>query len=96
MDNKEYVTLTVDDEQIRCEILVVLEAESKEYIAVLPVDENGEELYDDGEVWLYRFKRDKNGFDHKLYDIQDDDEFDLVSDKFDEWLDTQEFEEATK
>ena len=97
MENKEYVTLTVDDELIKCEILVVLEVESKEYLAVLPLDENGDQLYDDGEVWLYRFKRDKNGGDdHKLYDIEDDEEFDLVADKFDEWLDTQEFEEATK
>lgn len=101
MDNKaqlpEYVTLTIDDEDIKCEILVVLESDGKQYIAVLPLDDNNEPLYDDGEVWLYRFKRDKTGGDnHELYNIEDDEEYDLAADKFDEWLDTQEFEEATK
>lgn len=92
----EYVTLTIDDETVKCEILVVLETDGNQYIAVLPLDENDDPLYDDGEVWLYRFERDKTGGDnHEIYNIEDDEEYDLAADKFDEWLDTQEFEEAT-
>ena len=92
----EYVTLTIDDEPVKCEILVVLEADGKQYIALLPLDENDDPLYDDGEVWLYRFERDKSGGDnHDILMIEDDEEYDLAADKFDEWLDTQGFEEAT-
>ena len=93
----EYVTLTIDEEPVKCEILVVLEAEGKQYIALLPLDDNDDPLYDDGEVWLYRFERDRDGGDnHEVFDIEDDEEYDLAADKFDEWLDTQEFEELTK
>lgn len=91
----EYVTLTIDDELVKCEILVVLEADSKEYIALLPLNEHDKPLYDDGEVWLYRFQRDISGNDdHQLFNIEDDDEYDLAADKFDEWLDIQEFEDT--
>ena len=41
----------------------------------------------------YRFIRDTTGgSDHDLQNIEDDDEYDRAADKFDEWLDTQEFE----
>lgn len=40
-----------------------------------------------------RFIRDTTGgSDHDLQNIEDDDEYDRAADKFDEWLDTQEFE----
>lgn len=92
----EYVTLTIEDEPVKCEILVVFESDSREYIALLPLDDNDEPLYEDGEVWLYRFERDvTGGDDHQLFNIEDDEEYDLAADKFDEWLDTQEFEEST-
>lgn len=91
----EYVTLTIDDQPVRCEILVVFETDSKEYIALLPLNAQEEPLYDDGEVWLYRFQRDVSGGDeHQLFNIEDDEEYELAADKFDEWLDTQEFEET--
>ena len=46
-----------------------------------------------GDVWIYRFIRDTTGgSDHDLQNIEDDDEYDRAADKFDEWLDTQEFE----
>ena len=39
------------------------------------------------------FIRDTTGgSDHDLWNIEDDDEYDRAADKFDEWLDTQEFE----
>ena len=48
---------------------------------------------EDGDVWIYRFIRDTTGgSDHDLQNIEDDDEYDRAADKFDEWLDTQEFE----
>lgn len=88
----EVVTLTLDDDEvIECAVLVVFEVESKEYIALLPLDENGNEN-EDGDVWIYRFKRDENGGnDHELINIDDDEEYEMAVDKFDEWLDVQEF-----
>lgn len=84
------VTLTVDDDtDIECEIITLLDLEDKEYIVLLPLDENGEN--EDGDVWLYEFKRDENGTDHELINIEDDDEYEKIADLFDEWLDTQEF-----
>ena len=54
---------------------------------LLPLNEDGEN--EDGEVFLYRY-RDENG-NPSLENIEDDDEYDLAAEGFDNWLDTQEF-----
>ncbi|MCI8637994.1 MAG: DUF1292 domain-containing protein [Coprococcus sp.] len=83
----EYVTLTLDnDEEVTCRILTVLEVDSKEYIALQPLDQDGNDA--EGGEWLYQFTRDETGGDmHKLNNIEDDDEFEKVLYRFDEWLD---------
>lgn len=83
----EYVTLTLDDdEEVTCRILTVLEVGSKEYIALQPLDQDGNDA--EGGEWLYQFTRDKTGGDmHKLNNIEDDEEFEKVLYRFDEWLD---------
>ena len=85
----EVVTLTLDDnEEVECSIITTYEIEDKEYIVLLPLDENGD-------VWIYRFVRDTTGGnDHEIINIEDDDEYEIAVDKFDEWLDTQEFNEV--
>ncbi len=90
----EVVTLTLDDnEEVECSIITTYEIEDKEYIVLLPLDENGEN--EDGDVWIYRFVRDTTGGnDHEIINIEDDDEYEIAVDKFDEWLDTQEFNEV--
>lgn len=90
----EVVTLTLDDnEEVECSIITTYEIEDKEYIVLLPLDENGEN--EDGDVWIYRFVRDTTaGNDHEIINIEDDDEYEIAVDKFDEWLDTQEFNEV--
>lgn len=90
----EVVTLTLDDnEEVECSIITTYEIEDKEYIVLLPLDENGEN--EDGDVWIYRFVRDTTGGnDHEIINIEDDDEYEIAVDKFDEWLDTQEFHEV--
>ena len=90
----EVVTLTLDDnEEVECSIITTYEIEDKEYIVLLPLDENGEN--EDGDVWIYRFVRDTTGGnDHEIINIEDDDESEIAVDKFDEWLDTQEFNEV--
>lgn len=83
------VTLLLDnDESIECAILCILPVEGREYIALLPLDEEGAE--EESKVFLYRYE-EKDG-DPELSNIDDDDEFDKVADAYDEWLDTQDYE----
>lgn len=49
------VTLTLDnDEVVECAVLTVYTANDKEYIALLPLNEEGES--EDGDVYLYRYE----------------------------------------
>ena len=85
------VTLTLDnDEVVECAVLTIYEVDGKEYIALLPVDANGEN--EDGEVFIYRYVETEEG-EPTLENIEDDDEYEAAADAFDEWLDEQEFEE---
>ncbi len=66
-----YLTLD-DDTEIECGILGVFEVESKEYIALLPKEEE--------EVYLYQYKEE--GEEISLEVIEDDEEFEKVSNAF--------------
>lgn len=84
------VTLTLDnDEVVECAVLTTYEAGGNEYIALLPIDEAGEEAT--GDVYLYRY-REVDG-EPTLENIDDDEEYEIAADAFDEWMDEQEFEE---
>ena len=85
------VTLTLDDDStVECAIITILPVEEKNYIVLLPLDENGEN--EDGEVYLYRYVADPNG-GAALDNIESDEEYELVAEAFDEWLDAQEYDE---
>ena len=74
------ITLTMDDDtEVECAILTVFPVENKEYIALLPLDENGQNQT--GEVYLYSFSRTENG-DPMLANIEDDDEYDRAATEF--------------
>lgn len=84
------VTLTMeDDEEIDCAVLTTYSANGREYIALLPLNEEGES--EDGDVYLYRYEEVDGEL--TLGNIEDDDEYDIAADAFDEWMDEQEFEE---
>ncbi len=84
------VTLTLDDGEVKeCAVLTIYEAGDREYIALLPIDENGDPESDD--VYLYRYE-EING-EPTLDNIEDDDEYEIAVDAFDELLDEQAFEE---
>ena len=84
------VTLTLDDNSVvECEVITIYEADGKDYIALLPLNENGES--ESGDVYLYRYS-EENG-EPALENIEDDDEYEIAADAFDEWMDEQEFEE---
>lgn len=89
-DDEMYVTLELDDgTEAECIVVTIFEAGRREYIALLPTE--GEEA-ENGEVYLYRYSEDGEG-NPDLANIDSDDEYDIVSDAFDEWLDSQEYDE---
>ena len=87
-ENDDIITLTLDDgKEIECAVLAVFPVNDNNYIALLPQDAD-----DEGEVYLYRFIQHDDD-EIKLINIEDDDEFDAVSDAFDEMLDDEELNE---
>lgn len=89
-DTDILVTLDLDDgSQVECEILTIFSVGEQDYIALLPLDDKGEPN-EDGEVFIYRYSEDEDG-NPSLDNIQDDDEYEAVSDRFDELLDEAEF-----
>lgn len=85
-----------DGAKIVCAIITILTVQEKDYIVLLPLDENGENT--DGEVWFYHYSEDENDPDAEpeLSYIEDDEEYEAVADAFDEYLDAQEFDELVE
>ena len=91
-NNSEYstVTLSLDDgQEIECAVIRTFPAGDKNYIALLPINEVDEE---ESEVYLYRYSFDDNN-EPVLENIESDEEYEIVSDAFDEELDAMEYEE---
>lgn len=87
---EELLTLSLDNgQELQCQILTILEVKNQDYIVLLPLDETYQK---DGECFIYRYFED-NEEDFHLENISDDDEFENVSDAFDEFLDTCEYDE---
>lgn len=82
-----------DGSHVTCAIVTILSVLDQDYIALLPLNENGENT--DGEVWFYRYSEnpDDPGEEPELGYIDDDEEYEAVADAFDEYLDTAEFDE---
>lgn len=84
------VTLTLDnDEVVECIVLTTYTAGEHTYIALLPLEEDGET--ETGDVYIYRYT-EVDG-EPTLENIEDDEEYEIAADRFDEWMDEQEFEE---
>ena len=86
------ITLTLDnDTEVVCAVLTIYQAGEHEYIALLPLDENGENH--DGEVYLYRFSQEE-GQQPVLENIYDDAEYEIAADAFDAMLEGGEYDEV--
>ena len=84
LEEHRTITLTMeDDTEVECAILTIYPVNNKEYIALLPLDENGQNQQ--GEVYLYGFTRTPDG-DPMLANIEDDDEYQAAADAFDSIL----------
>lgn len=89
-DSEFTVTLSLDDgSEIECAVVTIFEAGDNDYIALLPLE--GEEA-EEGEVFLYRYSETDDG-EPILDNIETDEEYEIVSDAFDEFLDSQEYDE---
>ena len=97
-DNFDEEEMTVEIELtdgtiVNCAVITILTVDKKDYIALLPLNENGEN--EDGEVWFYGYKEnpDDSNEEPELIYIEDEDEYEAVADAFDEFLDKNEFDE---
>ena len=92
-DPNDYrVTLDLDDgTSVECAIMTILEVDEQDYIVLVPLDENDEPI-EEGEVYISRYFEDEDG-NASLDNIDNDEEFERVSECFDEFLDEQEFNE---
>lgn len=91
------VELDLDDgTNVNCAIVTILTVNKQDYIVLLPLDEDGENS--DGEVWFYRYREnpDDPNEEPELGYIDDDDEYEAVADAFDEYLDSEEFDELVE
>ena len=85
------VTLDLDDGSVECKILTIFEADNQDYIALIPLDDKGNENTD-GEVYLYRYFEDEEGLP-SIENIDSEEEYEIAADKFDEILDDEMFDE---
>ena len=92
MQGMLYTLEDEDGNEQEFEVLGEMEYNGAEYCALIPYYENEEELLqDDGEFVI--LKREVVDGEEMLCTIEDDDEYEIVADAFDELLDDQEFDE---
>lgn len=88
-DEEMTVELELEDGTVvNCAVITILTVEAKDYIVLLPLDE-------DGEVWFYGYAENPDDPNEEpvLEYIEDDDVYEKVADAFDEYLDSCEFDE---
>ena len=90
MEEQEEMTVTLtleDDTELECIVLTIFQAGDRDYIALLPME--GQEA-EEGEVFLYRYSETEDGTPN-LENIEDDQEFERVSNAFNELMEEQDF-----
>lgn len=93
-DEEMTVEMTLEDGAVvNCAVITILTVEDQDYIALLPLDENGEN--ESGETWFYRYSENPEDPNEEpvLDFIDSDEEWERVEDAFDEYLDNCEFDE---
>ena len=87
------VTLELDEGSVECAIYTILEVDGKDYIVLMPLDENGENT--EGIYWFYGYRENPNdpNEEPELIYIESEDEYEMVADAFDEYLDGVEYDE---
>ncbi|MBQ4425785.1 MAG: DUF1292 domain-containing protein [Lachnospiraceae bacterium] len=89
-DDELVLTLEMEDGETEdCIVLAIFPVDEKQYIALIPVDQAEEE---EADIYLYEYSEDDDG-QPILGDIEDDDVFEAVCDRFDEICDEEDFDE---
>lgn len=79
------MTLSLDDgSRLECLVISVFTIHDKQYIALLPMNNDGS-VDEDADFYLYGFQELENE-DCALEDIEDDEEFEMVSFYFESML----------
>lgn len=94
LDDDITVELELDDGTVvECAIITIFTVNEKDYIALLPIVEEDDEMY--GDVWFYEYfeNMDNPNDEPELKYIDDDEVYEAVADAFDEYLDSQEYDE---
>ena len=87
------VTLNLDEGDVECAVVDIFEHKGRDYIILQPLDENGENH--DGSYWIYRYSENPDDPNEEpvIDYIEDDAEYEEVDEAYDEYLDSQEFDE---
>ncbi|MBR1635099.1 MAG: DUF1292 domain-containing protein [Lachnospiraceae bacterium] len=87
-DTDVMVTITLDDDsELDCEIVVIFEVDGQDYIALMPVDDDGNTIEEMG-ILLYRYFETSDGTP-VLDNIESDEEASIVSDVFEELVEAE-------
>jgi len=87
-DNEEILTITLEDgTEVECAVIALFPVGEKDYIALLPLENE-----EDGEVFLYGYEEFEDG-SFELISIESDEEYEAVTQAFDEILDEAELDE---
>ncbi|MCR5402552.1 MAG: DUF1292 domain-containing protein [Butyrivibrio sp.] len=94
IQNGEQTTVDVElnsGETVTCAIIIVLTVDEKDYIVLLPLDENGQNT--DGNVWFYELYFPEDSDEPELGYIEEDDIYTAVTEAFNLYLDDAEYDE---
>lgn len=93
LDEEMTVSLDLDEGTVVCRIITILTVDGNDYIALQPLDDDGNP--DEDTVWFYGYSENPNdpNEEPQLRYIDDDEELEAVYDRFDEYLDELEFDE---
>ena len=85
-----FVTSELEDgTEVETQVITIFEVEEQDYIVLIPVDQVEEE---EGEVYIYRYFESEDG-EPGLDNIETQEEFDMVSEIFDQIVEDGEFDE---
>lgn len=94
-DEEMSVELKLDDgRDVMCDIITILEVGGADYVALAP--RTNDPLEPEQEVWFYRYSENLDDPNEEpiLAYIEDDLEYEIVLDAFEEYLDNQYFDEV--
>ena len=86
--NPDIVTLSDDNgKEYTFEVLDAIETETGRYLAMLPIYDDPQKMLDDsGELVIVKVGEEEENGDDSSYEIEDDDEYDMIADAFVERL----------